>query len=321
MRDSEARKRADLVRKRRKQQASKRLSDSAVLARRPVTPITSRTSAMAASPQRGRAPVRRRSEAALSMPGIEVRLPAISFSGPGAKSRFMSFALSLLLGAALYMAFTSPVFRAAPPQVFGNQRIAAEEIEAVLGVQNSQVFMLVPAAMERQLRLNFPELLAARVTLGLPNQVYVEIAERTPTIAWHQANGYTWIDDSGVAFRPRGSADNVISVQAQNSPPPGAVPASDPLVPLPFISPDLVAAVKSLAQHVPPGADIYYDERYGLGWTDTRGWQAYFGAEARDMPLKLRVYESMTSMMDAKGVRPAFISVQYPSAPYYRMSQ
>ena len=66
---------------------------------------------------------------------------------------------------------------------------------------------------------------------------------------------------------------------------------------------------------------MLYDERYGLGWTDSRGWQAYFGTEARDMALKLQVYESMVQMVDARGIRPAFMSVQYPSAPYYRMTQ
>ncbi len=61
------------------------------------------------------------------------------------------------------------------------------------------------ATLERQLRLNFPELLKARVTVWLPNRVYVELVERTPAIVWNQDGGYTWIDESGVAFRPRGA--------------------------------------------------------------------------------------------------------------------
>jgi len=321
MRASRERSRSETVRKRRKQQASQRLEDSTVLARRPIAPITSRTSALPPTPGTGRPVARRRNEAAWSLPGIEVRMPMISFSGPGAMWRFVSFGLSLLLGAALYLAATSSAFQAAPPQVRGNQRIPAEEIAAVLGISNARVFLLIPADLQRRLRLNFPELLLARVTIGLPNQVYVEILERTPTIAWHQDDGYTWIDDGGVAFRPRGAADGIISVQARNAPTPSASPAADPLAPMPFISPGLVTAIKALAPHAPAGTALLYDARYGLGWTDGRGWQAFFGDQARDMALKLRVYESMVQMVSSTGISPAFISVQYPSAPYYRMTQ
>jgi len=321
MRQSAARSRAESVRKRRKNEATKRLSDSVVLATRPVAPITSRTSVMSTAPARERPAVRRRAEAAWSLPGVEVRLPAISFSGPGAKWRFVSFGLALLLGASLYVAATSPVFRAAPALVSGNQRIAAQEIEAVLGIGSSPIFALIPADLDRKLRLNFPELLEARVTVGLPNQVHVQVVERTPIIEWHQDGGYTWIDDEGVAFRPRGSAESIITVEAQNAPKPNANLESEPLAPLPFVPAELVEAISTLAPKAPSGTALIYDERYGLGWADSRGWHVYFGDQARDMALKLRVYDSMVEMVGARGVRPAFISVQYPGAPYYRMSQ
>ena len=321
MRASAGRSRSETVRKRRKQQAGERLTNSAVLATRTIAPITSRTSAMPMAPQAGRPVARRRNEAAWSMPGIEIRMPMISFSGPGAMWRFVSFGLSLLLGAGLYLAATSPAFQAAPPQVSGNQHIPAEEIASVLGIGNAPVIELIPRDLERRLRLNFPELLEARVTIGLPDQVYVELVERTPRIAWHQDGGYTWVDDTGVAFRPRGAADNLISVEAQNAPTPSGASATDPLAPLPFLSPELVTAIKALGPHAPAGTALVYDARYGLGWSDGRGWQAFFGDQARDMALKLRVYESMVEMVGTKGISPAFISVQYPSAPYYRMTQ
>jgi len=321
MRESAERSRAALVRRRRKQHATKRLTDSAVLSTRPITPITARTSVMPLAPQKDRPAVRRRNDAAWSLPGIEVRMPAISFSGPGAKWRFVSFGLSLLLGASLYLTGTSSTFRAGALQVSGNQRIAAEEIDAALGIGNSQIFKLIPAELEKRLRLNFPELLAARVTVGLPNQVYVEVTERTPIVVWNQDGGYTWIDESGVAFRPRGTAMNIIAVQAQNAPNPVTTAASDPLTPLPFISADLVAAIKILGPQAPAGTALIYDARYGLGWADNRGWRVFFGDQARDMALKLRVYDSMVQMVGTKAIRPEFISVQYPSAPYYRMSQ
>ena len=310
--------RADLVRRRRREQANKRLTDSAVLATRTVTPITSRTRVLPASPRR---PVAgRRRERSVSMPGIELQMPAISFSGPGSRSRFLSFALCLILGGALYAAGASPTFRAAPPQVYGNARVPAEEIAAALGMENSQVFSLIPADLEKQLRLSLPELKAVRVTVGLPNEVFVEVVERTPVVEWHQGDSYTWIDETGVAFRPRGVVDGVLVVQALNAPQAVDVPEDDPLAPRPFISTDLVAAIRTLAPQAPQGVGLMYDERYGLGWNDPRGWQAFFGSDGRNMEMRLKVYQSMVEMVSAKGITPFLMSVQYPSAPYYRVS-
>lgn len=255
------------------------------------------------------------------MPGIEVHMPTVSFSGPGAKWRFVSFGIVLLLGTAVYLAATAEVFRAAPAVVSGNQRISAEEINAVLGTTNAQVFTLVPADLEHRLRLNFPELLGVQVVIDLPNVVHVQMQERTPIILWNQDGGYTWIDDLGVAFRPRGSAENLITVQAQSAPAATGAAPSGTLAPRPFITPEMVEAIKALAPSAPAGAAILYDARYGFGWADSRGWQAYFGEQARDMALRLRVYDSMLQMVSSKGLRPAFISVQYPESPYYRMTQ
>jgi hypothetical protein len=110
-------------------------------------------------------------------------------------------------------------------------------------------------------------------------------------------------------------------VQAQNAPVSETTEQSDPLSPAPFISSELVEAVRALAPHVPVGASVIYDARHGLGWTDNRGWQAFFGEKARDMTLRLRVYDSMVQLVSSKGIHPTFISVEYPGAPYYRMTQ
>jgi hypothetical protein len=321
MRATARRNRSEVVRHRRKDEATKRLQTSAVLSRHPVTPITARHGAGSVGITKNRPAVRRRKDAALSMPGIEVHMPTISFSGRAAMWRFVSFGLSLLLGAALYLAGTSPLFRAAAPQVTGNERIPAAEIEAVMASTSLQVFTLVPQDLEQRLRLSFPDLLDVEVGVWLPNAVTVEVHERKPVIVWNQSGGYTWIDETGVAFRPRGSAEGLVTVQAQNAPIPETAEPSDPLSPAPFISPELVAAVQVLAPHVPAGAAVMYDARHGLGWTDNRGWQVFFGEKARDMALKLRVYDSMVQMVSSKGIHPAFISVEYPEAPYYRMTQ
>jgi hypothetical protein len=250
-----------------------------------------------------------------------VRLPSIHFSTAQIKWRMLSLLLGMLLATAIYLAWSLPEFQAAPAQVIGNQNISADEIRAVVGSSGQLIFTVVPAELELRLRQNFPELLAVHTRASLPNSLVVTVRERTPTILWEQGDGYTWIDDTGVAFRPRGGAQDLIKVEAAASPPPGLPAATDSLSPARFVSPDMVAAIKILAEQVPSGGSLVYDSRYGLGWNDPHGWQAFFGSGSREMPARLSVYQALLTLFQTKGISPAFVNVQFPTAPYYRMNQ
>jgi cell division septal protein FtsQ len=287
-----------------------------------MAPITSRGIQPFADAQSITSPAaRRQHQAAISMPGIEVRMPAISFTSRSLKWRLGSITLSVALVAVLYMAWNSTFFRVPAAQVSGNVRNSAQEIGAALEAAGEPSFMLVPADLQRRLRLNFPEIVSARIQVAFPNSLTIQVIERTPVVAWQQGNGYTWIDDNGVAFRPQGSADNLIAVSAHEAPPRGLPSLSDPLAPIPYLTTDVVQAIKELASNVPAGATMLYDSKYGLGWADSHGWQVFFGTDDRDLATKLKVYEALVTSLTAKGVTPAFISVQYANAPYYRMSQ
>ncbi|HTP01637.1 MAG TPA: hypothetical protein VMJ64_09700, partial [Anaerolineales bacterium] len=129
------------------------------------------------------------------------------------------------------------------------------------------------------------------------------------------------IDADGIAFRPHGTPGNLIAVDALAAPPASTATQADPLSPVPYISPDVVKAVKTLAPDVPGGTTLMYDPQYGLGWVDSRGWKVFFGSDSGNMPLKLQVYKALVDSLAQKGIQPTFISVQYPNAPYYRTSQ
>jgi hypothetical protein len=312
--------RAEIVRMRRRQQAQKRETKSYELVARPLPPITTRASAAYAAPRRT-AGTRRRMQASLSMPGIHIQTPAAAMPRFEVGWRLLSFFIALAMAVALYLAWNLPMFRVVSAQVQGNQRLSSNEISAVLNSSGQPIFALAPSDMETRLRLNYPELASAKVTLGLPNLVTVNVVERQPVILWQINGGYTWIDDNGVAFRPRGNAGNLISVTALGAPAPGPASQVDPLSPVPYISVDMVKAIKTLAPDVPAGSTLTYDPQYGLGWTDSRGWKVVFGVDPQDMPLKWQVYQSLVNTLIQQGIKPAFISVQYVNAPYYRMSQ
>jgi len=311
--------RADAVRKRREQEHAKHIERASKVKARPAPKVVTRVKPNVAKPVRKpKQNARRRFNIALHMPRTDVR--SISIPRPRVGWRLLSFVLASLLGAALYIAFERPELRVTEAQLIGNQILTQQEVNAVLNISGQPAFLLTPLDIETRLRLNYPELVSVRVDVSLPNLVSVNVIERKPFIRWEQGGGYTWIADDGIAFRPRGEMDGLISVVALSAPPVEGS-GSDPLTPAPFISAEMVQALRGLAWHVPPGTPILYDKDYGFGWNDPRGWRVHFGIKASDVELKMRVYESMVDSLAQRGIRPAVINVMYPTAPYYRMSQ
>ncbi len=312
--------RAEQVRLRREQERAKELARAMKQATRPV-PSVPRPKPEAAKKVAPAKQKERRFQIALAMPRFNLRaihMPQIP--RPRLGWRALSFFLFALCGAAIYLAFSLPELRVTEAQVSGNRILTSAEINSVMGVSGQPIFVLTPSELETRLRLNYPELASVYVTATLPNFLSVQVLERKPVIRWEQGGGYTWVAEDGVAFRPRGEMEGLISVAAESAPP-VIGSGTDPLLPTPFISTEMVRALQGLAWHVPPGEVILYNESFGFGWNDPRGWRAYFGTTASDVELKMRVYEQMVASLTQRGIRPALINVTYPTAPYYRMNQ
>jgi POTRA domain, FtsQ-type len=311
--------RAELVRMRRAQQAGKELQQTTQRATKPVIPVTSR--AAPTRPMVKPAPVKpRRFNVALGLPEFHLHRPSISISNRPAPWRIISVCIVIFLGTAIYLALSMADLHVQSATVLGNHRVSREEIESVLGLVGQSIFTVQPNEMAARLRLNYPELASVEVNAYLPNHVYITLTEREPVIVWKQGDGYTWIDASGVAFRPRGEVPGLISVNGLAVPPVGASSTDDPLNPPPFMQKELVDAILQLAPHVPAGSTMVFDPVNGLGFNDSRGWQAFLGTTSKDMPLKVRVYQSLVDSLMSRGRIPQFISVVYPDAPFYRMA-
>jgi hypothetical protein len=320
MNDKKEISRSEMVRLRREQEHAKLMQRAAKEASR-VVPVTTRARPETVKPKRKSAQnTRRRFQIALPVARDHVR--SLHIPRPRFGWRFLSFLLVALLGSALYLAFNLPGLRVTEAQLSGNQLLSQAEVNLVMGVAGQPIFMVTPSDLETRLRLNYPELASVKVDVSLPNLVSVTVTERQPLIRWEQGGGYTWIAEDGVAFKPRGEVPGLIAVLALSVPPvEGNAEQSDPLNPAPFISTDMVQALKGLAGHVPAGVPVLYESEMGFGWNDPRGWRVYFGTKASDVELKMRVYESMVNSLAQRGIRPALINVTYPTAPYYRMTQ
>jgi hypothetical protein len=307
--------RSEVARQRRAQRAAKELTQTTRRAVKPIVPVSSRM-AKPDMATRKRAASPRRFNVALGMPDIHLHRPSAPRFLTG--WRLGSVFIVILIAVAIYLSLSLPYFRVPNATVLGNNRLTREEIETVMGVLGQSIFAVQPDEVEARLRMNYPELLSAQVNVYLPNHVYVTLTERDPVIIWQQDEGITWIDATGVAFRPRGLVAGLVPVKGLVTPPPGLAPLDDPLSPQPYMQKELVDAILLLAPYVPADTTMVFEKNYGLGWSDTRGWKSFFGTSAKDMPLKVRVYQSLVDSLVNRGVSPTFINVMYPDAPFYR---
>ncbi len=259
---------------------------------------------------------RRHYEVALSLGNAEVRAPALSL--PQFGPRWLSGLLTLGLVFLLYTLWTSAMFTVNGLQIRGNQRLGAAEIEAAVRLTGQPIFLAVPARIETLLRATYLDLESVSVHVGFPNQVVIEVTERTPVIAWYQGEALAWIDRNGVAFPPRGSADGLLVVTATGSPPPVAVGMDTPPYERPYLAPEIVQAMLTLVPYLPANTPMIYDPRYGLGWQDAHGWLVYFGQNTEDIPMKLLAYQAIVETFSAQGIRPSVVSMEYLHAPYYK---
>jgi hypothetical protein len=76
--------------------------------------------------------------------------------------------------------------------------------------------------------------------------------------------------------------------------------------------------MSGLAKDIPAGMPMTYDPVYGMGWQDPRGWNVYFGQDAKDISMKKNVYQAIVDTLLLQGVQPTLISVEYLNAPFYK---
>jgi cell division protein FtsQ len=240
----------------------------------------------------------------------------------GFGARWISFLLIGACAAALYFMTSDPFFMVSKASVFGNNRISAEQISGVLGVIGKPSALLNTAQIEYNILAAFPDIAGVQVDVNLPADVVVTVSERQPVAAWQQGGDTVWVDAQGYAFPPRGFVEGLVTVSAAGTPPaPANVDMTQTIGARRFLSTEMALALLALSPNVPQGSALVYDPRYGLGWTDPRGWQTYFGNSSGDISVKLRVYQSILDYLAGRSITPRLISVEYPDAPFYRTEQ
>ncbi|HSF80125.1 MAG TPA: FtsQ-type POTRA domain-containing protein [Anaerolineales bacterium] len=259
---------------------------------------------------------RRRVDFKLSVPGAEMRLPAlpeINFS-----MRWISGLLVLALSFLLYQMWNSASFLIEEAELIGLQRLSSRDVNTVLDLADEPVFSVDVNQLESKLNTAFPEFSAVSIEVSLPNSVRVTVDERVPILSWHQEGRTVLVDANGVAFPVRGenTSTPALVVEAASSPPVESE-LLEAGAPAQFMPMEMVSAILSMSAQAPAGIPLAYDAEHGLGWKDPNGWDVYFG-KLNNMAIKLNIYQTLYEKFEKEGIRPALVSVEYIHSPYFR---
>ena len=82
----------------------------------------------------------------------------------------------------------------------------------------------------------------------------------------------------------------------------------------------LLNASLLLAQKLPPGVSVVYDQVNGIGWSDPQGYQVFIGKDLNNVELKFALLQTIAASLSQQGIRPELISVEHLNAPFYRLS-
>jgi len=275
-----------------------------------------------ATPKHGARMPRKRRDIGLKVPGAEVRLPSLPAVGFG--PRLLSGLFLVMMVLAGYLLLNSSTFQVDLVEVEGLERLTLADIDQVLGIAGEPVVSLDSSEIRQALLSHFHGIQDVRVVVGLPASVQLTVRERQPVMAWVYEGGTRWVDDTGITFEPGSDeAQLPLTVQSETLPvlPGSETTETEPLTESQYdrLDSNLVHVIQTMSNYLPAGAVLAYDANNGLGWADERGWQVYFGDSLNDIDQKLIVYQSIVDKLEADGIQPSLISVEYLHAPFYRM--
>lgn len=218
----------------------------------------------------------------------------------------LGLAVILLVGAGLALAY-SPRFRVAEPEVVGASRIAAATIVNASGLRQQHILAVNERQAEARLLAQMPSLAEAHVDCHLPADCVISVVERPLLLTWESEGGLVWVDGAG-----------------------GTFPAGEPLAgswlvhgPLPLDAHGRVerAVLEGLADltqlGIRPG-NVTYRPGRGLVLDDPAGWRVVVG-QGRGMARRLQVYALVRQHLLDHAIRPRFVDVRFPDAPYYSL--
>lgn len=333
--------RSDLVRQRRQDRSSKRITQTREAvnraARTPAVVVRGGT-VNAARPihQTGRSRVKRQFYYSIGASGAELRLPALPMINLGWKG--ISAIIAVFSALILFTLAFSPQFQVSDIQVEGISRLTAGDIEAVLGARGMQVVAFDTQTARADLERAFPELSAIKINVGFPAKITIKVSELQPAVAWSTGDTTYWIAANGVILPPRGEPGELLTIGSDGQPPllaltetgdktattdAAQLAAGTAAAPTEIwgrqIDPNTLKRIIDLKAMIPAESKLVYSSLNGLGWEEPSGMDVYIGHDLSNFDLKVSMYQSIMASLQQQGMQPKeMISVEFINAPFFR---
>jgi len=129
--------------------------------------------------------------------------------GKNAKALVLVAAGTVAVLALLYWFFTAPQFYVHGAYIEGVQRLDKASVYWASEVEGKHILKVNPGKTARRIQTALPYVKKAKVHRGLPNNVTIEITERTPKLIWTNPKGTMWVDAEGVNLQSMGAPPEI----------------------------------------------------------------------------------------------------------------
>ncbi|MDO8436420.1 MAG: FtsQ-type POTRA domain-containing protein [bacterium] len=124
-----------------------------------------------------------------------------------------------IVGAIFYLLFFSEFFQVKKINISGLEKIQKESIQpmveqrlenGLLFFRTKSIFLVNPAAIQKQLFYNFPQIAELKVNRQFPETVNIFAKERKEGALWCQQEKCYSLDKEGIIFKENQQAENII---------------------------------------------------------------------------------------------------------------
>ncbi len=165
---------------------------------------------------------------------------------------------------------------------------------------------LHPQQAQANILRQVPIVSTAQVTCRrYPASCVVQIVEREPVLVWKTGSATYGVSADGDFFPLPHPADTLPVIQ-------GALPQGTTTK----IPAAVLDGAKALFAQSPDITTLGYLPQRGLVWADPQGRRVAFGTGG-EMETRWRIYQALIAALDARGIFPQTVDVQFPAAPTY----
>lgn len=229
-----------------------------------------------------------------------------------ARDRLLYFALLAVLLWTFDRLLTSPDFQVNAALVYGNRMVSASAVVEAASLARQSILLVDEKKIEGSV-LRLQQVKGARIWTKLPNQVHIDVIERTPAYNWKAGNILYLVSDDGIVLGTSETANQPIVVVDVDARP---VDIGAP------IDSDATATASKLSRLLPVELGLspsYYEYSLKEGIvvpTDFSGRVILGGSE--NLADKVAAFKAISQKIRQDGLKPKVVDLRFKDSLYLR---